>query len=69
MTVERIFTPAPETVAELQARIAFRNAEGNQASAEGRYADARRHWALAETYLRRAHELIALERAQKKVAA
>lgn len=59
----------PETVGELRARIDFRNREAEQASAEGRYSDARFHWAKAETYLRRAHELIALERAQKKVAA
>ncbi len=69
MTVERLFTPAPETVAELNARITFRNKEAEKASGEGRYSDARFHWAIAEAYLRRAHEIIQLERAAKKVAA
>jgi hypothetical protein len=69
MSEEKPAPRAPETVAELQARMNFRNAEGHTAFSEGRYADARHHWAVAETYLRRAHEIIQLERAAKKVAA
>ena len=69
MAVEKLFTPAPPTVAELNARIAFRNRLGDEASAEGRYQDARVHWAMAETYLRQAHEIIQAERLAKKVAA